>query len=191
MNKAENAFLQKIEVAIENMNQMNLPPTFRQRVIDYYDYCWSLNKCMPRDEFLKDLSPSLASEMQMYYHLPIMTAKLFCGVSAEFLLGLIKHAEPRIFLRDDYIIHDGEYSKDLYFIEKGICQVVDHDGDTVLASRGIGEYFGEMGVLTNVHRSASVCFIFNAEISIMIIDSCWHQLQPDRNFKSIFSSLLC
>ena len=98
LNKAANEYRQKLELADENMRQMNLPEDFRRRVRRYFDYCWSLNKCLPRDLFLELLSPALASEVQLHFHLSILTAKLFNGTTADFLIGIVGSVQSRIYL---------------------------------------------------------------------------------------------
>ena len=157
LNKAENAFRQKLEIADENMRQMDLPRRFRERVRQYFDYCWNLNKCMPREEFLNLLSPALASELQLHFHLPILTAKLFNGTSPDFLIGIITSMKTCIYLRDDYVIKEGEVGTDMYFIERGTCHVtMASKPGQLISTITTGEYFGEMGTFANVKRSASI-----------------------------------
>lgn len=58
---------------------------------------------------------------------------------------------------DDYIIKEGEYGTDMFFVERGTCHVTrDETPGQVLGSKTTGDYFGEMGVLTSAKRSASV-----------------------------------
>lgn len=45
----------------------------------------------------------------------------------------------------------------MYFIERGTCHItVDDKPGEIQAIRTVGDYFGEMGVLTDIKRSASV-----------------------------------
>ena len=53
-----------------------------------------------------------------------------------------------------HLVEEGDYAYDLFFIQDGIAEV-QHDGRTV-AELGPGEFFGEMGVLKNEQRNATV-----------------------------------
>ena len=58
---------------------------------------------------------------------------------------------------DDYIIKQGEYGNDMYFIERGTCHItINEKPGEIIKTKTVGDYFGEMGVLTSVKRSASV-----------------------------------
>jgi CRP/FNR family transcriptional regulator, cyclic AMP receptor protein len=52
------------------------------------------------------------------------------------------------------LVEEGDYAYDLFFIQEGTAEVR-HDGEKV-AELGPGEFFGEMGVLKNEQRNATV-----------------------------------
>jgi CRP/FNR family transcriptional regulator, cyclic AMP receptor protein len=52
------------------------------------------------------------------------------------------------------LVEEGDYAYDLFFIQDGTAEVR-HDGQTV-AQLGPGDFFGEMGVLKNEQRNATV-----------------------------------
>jgi CRP/FNR family transcriptional regulator, cyclic AMP receptor protein len=53
-----------------------------------------------------------------------------------------------------HLVEEGDYAYDLFFIQDGTA-AVQHDGQTV-AELGPGDFFGEMGVLKNEQRNATV-----------------------------------
>lgn len=53
-----------------------------------------------------------------------------------------------------HLVEEGDYAYDLFFIQDGTAEV-QHDGQKV-AELGPGEFFGEMGVLKNEQRNATV-----------------------------------
>jgi CRP/FNR family cyclic AMP-dependent transcriptional regulator len=53
-----------------------------------------------------------------------------------------------------HLVEEGDYAYDLFFIQDGTAEV-EHDGQQV-AELGPGEFFGEMGVLKNEQRNATV-----------------------------------
>jgi NADH dehydrogenase len=54
----------------------------------------------------------------------------------------------------EVIFHQGDLGDNVYVIEKGTCEVL--RGEQHVADLGAGDYFGEMAVLGNVSRNATV-----------------------------------
>ena len=53
-----------------------------------------------------------------------------------------------------HLVEEGDYAYDLFFIKEGTAEV-EHNGQKV-AELGPGEFFGEIGVLKNEQRNATV-----------------------------------
>ncbi|KAI8914780.1 hypothetical protein DFJ77DRAFT_33617 [Powellomyces hirtus] len=69
---------------------------------------------------------------------------------------------PAIFLAGEYIIRKREVGQEMYFLSKGKVEVVSSDGKTVYSSIGPGSFFGELGVLFDIPRTASVRTLTNS-----------------------------
>jgi NADH dehydrogenase len=71
----------------------------------------------------------------------------------------------------DYVFREGDPSIGFYIIESGEVEVVrsvpDSGKDTVVAVLGQGDFFGEMALLENRNRSASVRARTNIELTVM------------------------
>ncbi|KAI8836549.1 hypothetical protein BJ741DRAFT_605927, partial [Chytriomyces cf. hyalinus JEL632] len=69
----------------------------------------------------------------------------------------IKHRMyPVIYRTGELIIRKHEIGHEMYFLSKGTVEVVSGDGKTVYSVIHKGSFFGELGVLFNVPRTASV-----------------------------------
>lgn len=84
---------------------------------------------------------------------------LFSSFSTQQLTALLPAVQHRRFPRGSYVIRAGEETDSLYIILAGRAKVLipDDDGNEVILSIiGPNEFFGEMGLLDDLPRSASV-----------------------------------
>ncbi|KAJ3209375.1 Kinesin-like protein kif27 [Entophlyctis luteolus] len=63
---------------------------------------------------------------------------------------------PVVYHTGEYIIRKHEIGHEMFFLSKGTVEVVSADGGTVYSMVHSGAFFGELGVLFNVPRTASV-----------------------------------
>merc|ERR1711916_76980 len=82
----------------------------------------------------------------------------FQHCSDTFLANLALRLRPRSFLAGTWILNMGDATTDLYFVDSGKCQVIAYPDEEslVLATIQRGNYFGEVGLLFDVPRTASV-----------------------------------
>jgi len=95
---------------------------------------------------------------------------LFEGVAPEDRLALAKAATVRTYRRGETIVEQGQPGDAFYVIVKGrvAVAIVAPDGrEVVLNSLGEGEHFGEMALLDDAPRSASVIAQEKSELAIL------------------------
>lgn len=73
-----------------------------------------------------------------------------------FVISIVRCLRPQIFMARDYIIRQGDYAEEMYFIKVGIVEVISSNSELVVAYLDEGEYFGEIGILLNLRRTVSV-----------------------------------
>ncbi len=86
-------------------------------------------------------------------------AQLFSGLAPHELDALARAAEPREFARDHVIFAMQEPGDGLYVIASGRVKVVVSSSggkELILATLGPGQFFGDMALLDDAPRSASV-----------------------------------
>ncbi len=83
---------------------------------------------------------------------------LFKYLTLEELTTITRKLERKEFNAGDIIFNEGSPGGELYIIEKGRVEVSLVRGDMVIVLAELGEYgfFGEMALLTEHHRSATV-----------------------------------
>lgn len=108
----------------------------------------------------------------------IQHVKLFELGDPAFMLAIIRHLKPRLYMSGDYIIRRGEHPSEMFFIRKGRVVVYATDEMTEIAYLDEGSFFGEIGILFGQNRSVSVRSITASLISTI----------TDKEFKTILKS---
>ncbi|MEO6350417.1 MAG: cyclic nucleotide-binding domain-containing protein, partial [Candidatus Limnocylindrales bacterium] len=85
---------------------------------------------------------------------------MFAGLAPARLETAMRHATLRPMTAGEVVIRQGDEADYFYVIDRGIVEVThsagEGQGDTVLRQMGSGEFFGEIGLLSRVPRTATV-----------------------------------
>ena len=85
------------------------------------------------------------------------------------------------------VFNQGDLGDNVYIIEKGQCVVL--RGEEHVADLGAGDYFGEMAVLGNVSRNATVRAVTSTDV-LLIPRGDFHQLKTSvPAFGAVFEDL--
>jgi len=106
----------------------------------------------------------------MYPEDILASASLFSELSRRDLKRLAAATITRAYKKGDLIVKQGELAVAFYLITKGHVNVAhggEGDNQTVLASLGQGEFFGEMAILDSYPRSASVVAVEDTECLVL------------------------
>lgn len=139
------------------MNYRNIPPEIQRRIRDYYDYIWDKRLSYDESTVISELPPSLKTEVSLFLKRDIIAkVPLFHGADEEFVKEIALQMKPLVFMPGDYVYKAGEPGRDMYFISKGTVEVVAKDGTQVYAALTEGDFFGEIALVLNEPRTASV-----------------------------------
>ena len=81
---------------------------------------------------------------------------LFLSAPEEFLLAIGNHLKPQVHGPNENIITEGDDAKAMYWIVRGAVAVTSRDGEAVFAELKAGAFFGEIGVLMKMPRTATI-----------------------------------
>lgn len=98
---------------------------------------------------------------------------LFSGLGEAELAELGRHAVVRNYPKNTVIINEGDHSDSLYLIQEGRVKIylADEQGkEIVINHQGPGEYFGELALLDDAARSASVMTLERSSFCVLSKD---------------------
>lgn len=86
----------------------------------------------------------------------IRSFPLFMAAPEEFLLEIGNHLKPQIHATNDHVVTEGDDAKAMYWLVRGVVAVTSRDGEAVYAELKPGAFFGEIGVLMDMPRTATI-----------------------------------
>lgn len=86
----------------------------------------------------------------------IRSFPLFKSAPDEFLAAIGKHLRPQIHSAHDHILTEGEDAVAMYWLVRGVVAVTSRDGEAIYAELKPGAFFGEIGVLMKIPRTATI-----------------------------------
>lgn len=81
---------------------------------------------------------------------------LFQSAPETFLLSIGRSLRPNIYQTSQEIIREGEDAKAMYWLVRGSVRVTSRDGESTYAELRPGSFFGEIGILMDMPRTASI-----------------------------------
>lgn len=81
---------------------------------------------------------------------------LFQSAPESFLLSIGKSLRPSIYQPSQEIIREGDDAKAMYWLVRGSVRVTSRDGESTYAELRPGAFFGEIGILMDIPRTASI-----------------------------------
>ncbi|OTB01338.1 hypothetical protein M426DRAFT_64320 [Hypoxylon sp. CI-4A] len=81
---------------------------------------------------------------------------LFRSAPEDFLVAIGKYLRPQVHAAHDHILTEGDDAKAMYWLVRGVVAVTSRDGEAVYAELKPGAFFGEIGVLMDMPRTATI-----------------------------------
>lgn len=151
-------FRQKMDGINDYMKYKRIPVDLQNEVRSYYSYLWKSGKGLDKNKVLDDLPPYLKNKMNVYLNSEIIKkVSLFetCKDDQEFITEVVKCLKSRVCLPNSFVVRKGEMGTEMYFISRGELNVV-NDADVVVFTLRDGGFFGEIALLYDTKRTASI-----------------------------------
>ncbi|CAG9860672.1 unnamed protein product [Phyllotreta striolata] len=152
----------------EYMAYRKLPREMRQRITEYFEHRYQ-GKFFDEECILGELSEKLREDVINYNCRSLVASvPFFANADSNFVSDVVTKLKYEVFQPGDIIIKEGTIGSKMYFIQEGIVDIVMANGE-VATSLSDGSYFGEICLLTNARRVASVraetyCNLFSLSV---------------------------
>ncbi|ODQ78248.1 hypothetical protein BABINDRAFT_162906 [Babjeviella inositovora NRRL Y-12698] len=101
----------------------------------------------------------------------LRTLPLFMAAPNSFLVAVASRLKLIQLNAQEYVVKAGEPSKSMYWILKGTVGVTSPDGEAVHAELAAGSFFGEIGILFNRPRTATVVSRTRVLLGVLTADA--------------------
>ncbi|XP_076322830.1 potassium/sodium hyperpolarization-activated cyclic nucleotide-gated channel 2-like isoform X2 [Tachypleus tridentatus] len=168
LDSSRRQYREKVKQVEEYMAYRKLPRDLRQRITDYFEHRYQ-GKYYDEDAILGELSERLREDVINYNCRELVASvPFFSNADQNFVNDVVTKLHYEVFQPNDIIIKEGTPGSKMYFIQEGIVDIVMSNGD-VATSLSDGSYFGEICLLTNTRRVASVraetyCHLFSLSV---------------------------
>ncbi|KAL7064531.1 hypothetical protein AAHC03_04875 [Spirometra sp. Aus1] len=163
-------YREKFKQVEEYMAYRKLPRALRQRIADYYEHRYQ-RKMFDEAQILAELSECLREQIINYNCRELVAAvPFFTYADPDFVSEVVTNLKFEVFQPGDLIIKEGTIGTKMYFIQEGMVDIITKDGE-VATTLSDGSYFGEICLLTNAKRVASVRAVIYSNLYSLDRDS--------------------
>ncbi|KAK6624019.1 Potassium/sodium hyperpolarization-activated cyclic nucleotide-gated channel 2 [Polyplax serrata] len=168
LDSSRRQYREKVKQVEEYMAYRKLPREMRQRITEYFEHRYQ-GKFFDEELILGELSEKLREDVINYNCRSLVASvPFFANADSNFVSDVVTKLRYEVFQPGDIIIKEGTIGTKMYFIQEGIVDIVMANGE-VATSLSDGSYFGEICLLTNARRVASVraetyCNLFSLSV---------------------------
>ncbi|KAE8752001.1 hypothetical protein FOCC_FOCC001164, partial [Frankliniella occidentalis] len=168
LDSSRRQYRERVKQVEEYMAYRKLPREMRQRITEYFEHRYQ-GKFFDEEAILGELSEKLREDVINYNCRSLVASvPFFANADGNFVSDVVTKLRYEVFQPGDIIIKEGTIGNKMYFIQEGIVDIVMLNGD-VATSLSDGSYFGEICLLTNARRVASVraetyCNLFSLSV---------------------------
>ncbi|CAO1394220.1 unnamed protein product [Diamesa serratosioi] len=168
LDSSRRQYRERVKQVEEYMAYRKLPRDMRTRITEYFEHRYQ-GKFFDEECILGELSEKLREDVINYNCRSLVASvPFFANADSNFVSDVVTKLRYEVFQPGDIIIKEGTIGSKMYFIQEGIVDIVMANGD-VATSLSDGSYFGEICLLTNARRVASVraetyCNLFSLSV---------------------------
>jgi len=152
---------------LERMSQISaevgslwVPTALKRRLLRYHTFL-SVHNVNGRgkgddEDLVGSLSRGLQQELKLYLFERLVTeAPFFQEVPSNVVMSMVMCFLEEVFVPGEIVIRQGDKGHELFFVMRGCCEVLS-DHFTPVATKEVGDYFGEIALVLDTVRTASI-----------------------------------
>ncbi|ORY39904.1 camp-binding domain-like protein [Rhizoclosmatium globosum] len=166
-------YRQKIDELTEYISWKNIDKKTSKKLLQYYDLKYR-GKYFEETTILAGLNNSLQREVasincrKLIEKVPFLERSVGDGRDDIFLGKLAMALVPVCYLAGDFIFNQGEKSTEMFFILSGTVNIIVNG--TVVSSCSDGSFFGEVALIANMPRTASIQAVTSCNVYSLSAD---------------------
>lgn len=106
----------------------------------------------------------------------------FKNASSDFLRDIIPRLDAREFAPGEILVHEGDVGDEMYFLTRGQVEVLRGDPPCQLTILREGSFFGEVAILRDAPRAATIRALADVEVYALKRDGVLELARADANF---------
>ncbi|KAJ3110529.1 hypothetical protein HDU96_006499 [Phlyctochytrium bullatum] len=159
LNASARLYRQKMDELHDYMSWKKIPRTTKEKVIRYYEIKYR-GKFFEEGTLLAEMNESLRTEIavhncrELIEKVPFLRRQQNDGRDEQFLGRIARSLSVGYYVAGDFIIRQGEIGTEMYFIVTGKVNILVNNNQ--VATFSDGAFFGEVALIANIPRTASV-----------------------------------
>ncbi|XP_071497085.1 uncharacterized protein [Diadema antillarum] len=161
-------YQEKLTAIKRYLKDQNVEKMLAQHVDIYYNYMWLRTKGVEPDSLFDGLPLSLKADVTLNLYQGIINkVPLFQNTEIGFQKMLAMCIKPVYYLNREYIVRKHDFGKEMFFIHRGVVEVVSEDGAIVFDTMQSGRFFGEISLVFSCPRTASIRAQNNVDMFVL------------------------
>ncbi|KAJ3309801.1 hypothetical protein HDU76_003517 [Blyttiomyces sp. JEL0837] len=159
MNASGRLYQQKMDELMDYMSFKHISKETRSKVVQYYEVKYR-GKYFEEQALLADMNDSLRTELAMHNckqlieKVPFLRREEGDGRDIIFFGRIATALHQLFFVPGDCVVRQGELGNEMYFVVSGTVGIVVNN--TQVTTFGEGAFFGEVALIANIPRTATV-----------------------------------
>ncbi|MDJ0556361.1 MAG: ion transporter [Microcoleaceae cyanobacterium MO_207.B10] len=168
LDAAQARYRAKLDQIQIYMRENRIPSNLQQKIRDYYQYRWIENRDIRDYHILEELPYPLKMKLALQLHKEVIeTVPIFQGATAHFVEEIVMALKPEILPPNEYIIREGNWGHEMYFIKRGVVQAFSEKTGIIYRNMSAGKFFGEIALIYEKRRTASVITTTYCELFVL------------------------